>query len=516
VTPPTVGETGVAAAPGDASTPRWTARRAWSLTVVFVVILAALLVTAFPDGRAGKSGMDVPLTAQYDELEPIVGGSDLRWYVELGYELAEHRDVPSEERWRLNFWPPGNYLYWAVLYTMLGPDLPAGVTAAIALAVLFAAILTAYAELFARYYPRWMVGIGLALVVLSDALSKGIFRQYLLMSEGLYTWWMLVALYAALRLALSNSPRARTAWALGAGAALGASAYVRTTSELLGRVLTTIVLVWVVVVVARRAFLAMRARRTGAVRARHPWSRSLISLLLCMAAFHAVTIPWRIVAAQTVRPGNYSWSAATNRYWHLQWTTDRVFAANGLAWMPPGGANTACRIEPEKCRTAWRNPHTNPRGIPDRVQTRLRDWTLDSMVSHPTEWIRRQLPLPLHAWFGAAIPCGGGYQMPNCRAAPGVSGSGHELGQNALLLAALVAAVVLSLRRMARRGADLLALLIPCLAVTIAAPLVLLIWEPRYFLPLKILLLFALPALLVADRASDAEECPRTAQPVVT
>ena len=168
---------------------------------------------------------------------------------------------------------------------------------------LWAGALTLWADLLVRYLPVWAVALAIGAVLFSDITQNWIFSTGLFWSEGLYIWTMLFALYAAMRVAIAATTRARLGWAAGAGVALGASAYVRTTSELLGRLLTGLVVAWALCALARRGLRYVRASRGRDLAPLRSWNTQLLALALCMVAFHAVTVPWRIVAAEPVSTG---------------------------------------------------------------------------------------------------------------------------------------------------------------------------------------------------------------------
>ena len=480
-----------AAAPGNPSVAF--RQRLVHLVLIFSLLFAACIATVLPDGGATRLDVaDVPANARNEIVVARLGKADTHGYLQTGYDIAETRGIPrgtpryTLDRFNLDIWPPGMPFYYALLFTIFGPKMPVGVVAGMTMALLWALLLTAYVDLLTRAWPWTVVATMLGVLFVSDIVRDWILGSGVLWSEGLYTWCMLAALYAAARLALARSNARALSWAGGVGLLLGLSAYVRAVSDLFGRVMLALLVGWTALVLVR---LVVRRRaaapKPGRVSAGQSWPMPLLALLVCALAFQAVTVPWRIYASRSIRPGSYAWSTGSDFEWRLSWMPDRYLAALNLQWLVEGGANTACKVEPRTCAriAAYELRQPAPYSGRGRYTTsRYRELTIRSAVDHPIDFATDRLEHLRTAWFWKPT-----------------LGLRTELLQNALLLLVVIAAVVLSVRRMRLRGPDLLALFVPGLAVVGLAPFVFVHFEARYFIPLKLVSVVAVFLLVALD-----------------
>jgi hypothetical protein len=179
---------------------------------------------------------------------------------------------------------------------------------------------------------------------------------------------------------------------------------------------------------------------------------------------------------------------------------DRIIRQRSKDFLLAGGANTACKLDPEKCRRiaavelGYFNSYS-PASL-GYSEAQFRRFTLDTFRDHPLEWAGRRLALLPDAWFDDV-----GSESKSDAA---------DIFESALLLAVLGGVLALSAVRTRRSGPDLLALFVPTLLVVVVAPAAVLQWEGRYFYPLKILSLVAFAALLgleLRDRRSAGAGC---------
>ncbi len=125
-----------------------------------------------------------------------------------------------------------------------------------------------------------------------------------------------------------------------AGAFLVCAAYAWIVLEVMGLLLTA----WLLVLAA----IAGVRRLIGRPSEHLMWSALLLAIVV--AVFHIGTVPWRIVAESRFRPGDYWWTSADDVYWHHQWSPDTFLADHGWYWLIDGEANTACEVDPARCR----------------------------------------------------------------------------------------------------------------------------------------------------------------------
>jgi hypothetical protein len=485
-------------------------RRLLTLAAVFVLLFVVCLATVLPNGRATQLDLaHVPANARMRTLLPQMGIEDAGFYLRAGHNIAEERGLPLgpepyavSDKFILSFWPPGMPFYYAVLFTIFGPEMPVGVVAGAAMALLWALLLTAFFDLVARAWSWVAAGTMVALVLLSDIMRQWILGPGVFWSEGLYAWCVLAALYSATRAACARSTRTRLGWSAAVGAFLGVSAYIRNVSDLFGWLMLTVLAGWGALTGVRVLWQRRNARREprpapGTTARRPNWHRQLLGLVMCVVAFQVVTVPWRIYAGQVLRPGNYGWSTESNNLWHDSWTPDRLFVARNQVWLLDGGPNTACHVDESACREIARyerrqaHPYSGKGRYTEDDYRRL---AIEALVHHPAEYTIERADYLRKSWFWDATTV-----------------RRTEIVQNAVLLVALLAALVLSVRRMRRSGPDLAALLLPGLAVTSLAPLMFIHFESRYFHALKLtglvglFVLWALDPIRLEARATAGE-----------
>jgi hypothetical protein len=451
------------------------------------VLWLICLTIGLHDGRATKFQGSVRATASTDTAIRQLGGTDARNYIEVGRLLAQDHGVDDAHRWVLNLWPPGMHIFYAALFTVFGPDMEVGLVTVFAMSALWALLLTAFVDLLTQSL-HWAIVAGvIAVVLLSDVVRHWVLGWGLFYSEGLFLVFVLGALYAAARAARARSRRASLGWSAGVGMLLGASAYVRTTSELLGRLMVGLLIVWAAIALVRQLVRSRRSRRDETSR-RPSWNQQLLALLICVLAFQAVTIPWRVIAAHSIRyyPNNYSWTTATNAYWHQQWIPDRVYRDRNQLWLLDGGANTACHLDRSLCQhiADYELKRPNPySGVGRYTEARFHTLAISTLKAHPIAWAEDRASFMPTFWF-AKVPDGG-----------------TEIVQSTLALGALIAALVLTVRRIRRSGPDLVSLIVPGLFIAITSPLIIIQYEARYLYPLKVAAVVGLVVLVALERS---------------
>jgi hypothetical protein len=452
----------------------------------FLLLLAMCLVLVFDQGRATRfDHRGVRADASVAEVLPKLGDGDASKYVGIGHAIARSHRFPLRYRDDLNWWPPGMFLMNAALFAAFGSDMPVGIVIGTTMAVIWALLLALYVDFLSRFLHWIAVAATVAVLLLSAIMRDWFLSVGLFWSEGLYTVCILAALYAALRAAVAASERTRLGWAAGTGVLLGLSAYVRAVSDFLGWLMLVVVVVWAVVAGAHRFVSRRRAVAAGEATAVAPtWNRQLLALLLCAAAFQAVTVPWRVYAAQHLRPGDYGWSTAPARTWDDAWKPDAYYRQQGQRWLLDGRPNTACHVDPETCEriAAIELRRFRPySGFGRYTDSDYRRLVVETIRDQPVEYFADRLTHLRRTWFW----------QPAVRS--------PEWLENTFLTLTVLAAVALSARRVVRSGPDLAALLYPGLLVANMLPFVTLHYEARYFATVKLVSVVTVVALVALD-----------------
>ena len=183
-----------------------------------------------------------------------------------------------------------------------------------------------------------------------------------------------------------------------------------------------------------------------------------------------------------------------------------MWAEQGRYYLIAGGANTACKIDPQKCReiarleTRSRDPYS---GFGHYSEAQFREMAIDTFRAHPWQFVERRAAALPPIWFGAAVPIFGEFRQPSEFAVPplGPDPASQELIQNGLMLVVLVGLLAVSIIRIRRVGPELLTLLVPILFAAITAGGVVLHWENRWYYPVKLIAIPTFALLLGLELA---------------
>jgi hypothetical protein len=440
-------------------------RRLLRLAATFVVLFAVCLATVLPGGRATPLDYaGVPANARTNTLIPKLGIEDAGHYIRAGYNIAKERGLPLHpepyavsDRFILSFWPPGMPFYYAVLFTVFGPDMPVGVVAGATMALLWALLLTAYADLLARML-HWMAAVAMVgLVLVSDVMRAWILGPGVFWSEGLYTWCILAALYAATRSAATRSPRTRLAWAGAHRPEVLVSCVRRNISDLLGWIMIVVLVGWAAGSGVRAVAHRWQEHRGSTPSpSRRTWHQQLLGSWC--AWWRSKSSPCRGGSTPPRTSGRVTTGGRPSRATSGTTRGRRPGARRSdLRWLSPE-AQHRMPSRRSTCRKIATYELRQPQpysGAGRYTEAEYRRLAIRALARHPAEYAIDRLRYLRTAWFWKA------------------SGSQQtELVENGLLAAAVVGALALSVRRVRKSGPDLVALLFPGLVVISLLPLV--------------------------------------------
>ena len=448
---------------------------------------------------AGTGGgyLGVPLLANTTEaIATVCPGPDACYYLSSGLELLETGTISSENYWILNFWPPGVSIGSAleILIARSGLALPV-VAGGISI---FA--WTLVLSLWHRRLSKLVGQLASILTVFAIALSQPMRGWYLgdglFYAESMATLFALGALLVLVSQGAANSRRLEpdrrsdVRAGFGAGLLLAGAAYFRSPFEVAGQAFTVFVLI-----------AAGSAMFTRAVRSRS-WGAAFSALppnvlgLAAVAGFHAVTIPWRIVAASRIRPGDFRWSLAGDLGWNQVWMPTPYLEEQGAFWLIEGTRNTPCRIDEERCLEIFQTEMAsgNPYFGGARTLTELRNNALDVMLNHPLEWLWIKAEAFPRFWF----------RVPT-------SVDRFEFLENGIVLLGLVAVCILGWWRIPRTA---YIFYISVLVATMV-PMIVFHYEDRYLYSLKTLTIPVIALCLGWRPSGEGTSVPNESSDVV-
>jgi hypothetical protein len=444
-----------------------------------VLLTSSFLAVGTSHGFLGG----VSLLSSADEtLARTCPGPDACYYLTAGKDLLETGSISQANTWILNVWPPGVAIIsgFYILLSRLGLALPivAGGIAIVSWTVLL--------SLWHRYLRPRVGGTVAVVAVLGVALGQPVRGWYL--ADGLFyveSPSIVLFLGAVLALLMTNSGSTRRRATLGvvAGLLFAGAAYLRNLFELAGLILSaTVVAILVVSLV----------HAVGAGDFRQLARRALVvnvALLACVVAFHAVTMPWRVVASSTIRPDNLSWggvgiSRAT------QWMPSDYMAENGMGWLVDSTINTPCRVDAGRCAEifAAESESALPYGGAITTNGEFASAAFEAWTEYPIQWTAIKTKAALEFWFA------------NPRAI-----DVREYFENGILLILMFFTAVLGWRRLGRAPF----LMVAAVFVGTLGATYFLHFELRFAFPLKSALplvgALCLPRFLISPSTSPAE-----------
>ena len=439
---------------------------------VTLVIGMLLTLVALPNGR-DTLFQGAKWNSSVQEVIATVGGSDSGNYLRGGLDVEDDGKLSKEQSWLVNLWPPGMFYMYGIILHIGGINLDI-IVVMLFLSIILWSVLLSWVYRFTKQRTNRTYAAGSILAILVFCWpSHGLFSDQLLGSDGISFGIVLFAVVIFLKVDLMKL--SESAWkGLIAGALIALAAYFRVSYEFVGQMITAMAVI---------ACLVSLARRFKSLKSKSPQRNHvglLCFLLTTAGAFQIATIPWRMIVSENVRPGNYSWSTAGDLYWDYRWTPNEVFRERGFEWYVDGGANSACRIDPDKCKEIYQHElaTTAPLQGGGYTQSQFKSLALETYRAHPIKLFIDRTANFLRNWFGF-----------------GARSSNLLLGQVLTLLAFILVGldslISLALRKPTRHGMIFLSL-----NACLLAPFLIMHIEYRYLEPSKLLGLLFLPLTL--------------------
>ena len=466
-------------------------RRRSNQLVVVMLGLAAVMAGAFAVNAAGAGFLGLDFEADLpDAIATYCPGPDACSYLETGDEVLRTGFISPERYWVLNVWPPGVSIYGALIVagSKLGLSLPA--VAGILNIALWTGVLTAWWNLLNRKAGAWWATGAVLAVALGQPMRGWYLGNGLFYAESAATVSLLIALLflasasEPARLGSDSGPDHHLRTYVAAGVFLAGAAYLRSPFEVAGQVLTLMA-----AGATFAALIANRRRIRSVSQAWHSISR-VWPILAIVAAFHLMTIPWRIFAAWKLRPGDYRWTQASDLGWNSIWLPTAYLEEIGAGWLIGSTRNTACLVDEVRCAEIFDAeivtdlPYNGTGLSTDEFQSEA----ISTLAQNPLQWLWVKVEAFPSFWFA----------HPR-------SVDQFEFLENGLLLAGLVLVLLIGVRRLT---IEMYALVVAVTAATFG-PIFLFHYEARYFYPLKstlpILVVLLACALFNRRRSSTIE-----------
>ena len=367
--------------------------------LIFFILLGISLER--PDAFQVYPGTDfkigLGLTSTTGDIAAALPDADPGFYAAGGIDIFQHGWISHDNEWMLNCWAPGMFVLHAALLRIFGPQAPAILLMVILNCCLWSLALSALFKAACFYVPPAVALCGVTLF-----LSLGMVRFFFLGFGVVFSETYALSTWAlGLSLLLLARQGQRKLLAVTAGVSLVLSAYIRTTFMLAMSATTAVVAGWIVLCVV-----------FGVIKRRSPVEplRSCSYLIICLAVFHALTLPYRFYGLE--RTGHFDWTDA--RYvWGNSWMTDAYLDSKKLDLLKRGGDNTACHVDYTKCLEIAAAEAASPVPYSGAGSYSFADFQYlaeRTFLRHPLHWLVYKGGLLPDYWFTAPSAS---VQIPN-------------------------------------------------------------------------------------------------------
>jgi hypothetical protein len=297
-----------------------------------------------------------------------------------------------------NYWPPGMVV---VDFLLLQIEAVTGLSI-VSLMVVFNA-------------AAWSMLLGSVFVVVRrrrGLVFAGLFALGVLLYSGVSHWALGTGLFYSdsfgalgfcgallcLFLADERAGRRRRTFVILAGVLLATAAYFRATFELVDNAL------FVGALVLFGVTWLLRWRRI-APRFTAPAAPVAAALLLSSAIYFALTLPWRLIAAIKIHPGDLRWSTVSDTIAPSRWRPDSTLTGDA-SFLEQGHVNWACELDRVECARVAAlelqssSPYTGGGHFTNAEFDHL---TQQAVISHPFQFLGERFGT---LWLGIGTETG--------------------------------------------------------------------------------------------------------------
>lgn len=432
-------------------------------TEILLSLFVSTLVffSVFPLGFMLQS-LGISLLYEPELIAEAFGFGDSGSYLKAALELNYLNGLTQDKHWVINLWPPGMVLLNGLLIHFFGSSY------AVAYSFLVALSWSVFISVFSiKVRKVWGTRVSLlasALILVSGPFQFWIFHRGLFYAEGFAQLFFLMSLIAAISGSRADKLKVSLAFGVLSGTFLALAAYFRASFSTLEIVLlgsaVLAFLVWVLLLFRQ-------------ARVRHSYFQRLAATLsIGWLAMHILMEPWLRFTAEEIR-GVRTWSVVGEGFLRGVW----VQRDEQVGWLAAGGVGWGCEINPKFCEAILDYQSTNGQPYPlDGVVAEM----VSTILMNPFIYIGDRLNFISKGWFSVEFEMGS---------------LGVVFGLIALFGFILV---MVGLVRGVMRG-EYLFLLVIAMALVLSIPQMIGHIEPRYLIPLK-LLVFIYPWLVSVEK----------------
>jgi len=415
------------------------------LIVSVVTTVVSLSVLGSFTNTLGVSLLDSP-----DKMAEVFGLGDSGSYLKAALELSQLDGLTQDKHWVINLWPPGMVLLNGFLIEFFGGAF------AIAYSLLLILLWSTFVSIFAvKVEALWGLNAALlssVLILLSGPFQFWIFNRGLFYAEGFSQLFYLIGLIALIEGSRAKSYGNSISYGVLAGVFLSLAAYFRASFSILEPLLFVgallVLTTWVLLSLLRIEQKAHLSRLFAVL------SSAWVSIYLLME-------PWLRFTAEEIR-GVRSWSVVGEGFLRGVW----IQRDEQAGFLSAGGIGWGCEINAAFCSKVLEQQTET--GVPYPINE-ITSEIVNTVISSPVAYFADRWHFLLSGWFSVDSSMGA---------------AAWGFGMVSLLAFLLVH---YSHVRQAVAG-EYIHWFVLLIVIILTIPQMIGHIEPRYFIPLKLLI----------------------------
>jgi hypothetical protein len=418
--------------------------------IAFVFVLT--FVSIFSWGIANQNlGADLFNSAK--ELSDIFGYGDNGSFLKAAIELQELGGLTNEKPWVINIWPPGMVWLNALLIQVFGSYF--ALAYASLLAITWASLISYVALKVLNKFGLFSAFAFSALLLASSPLQVWIFGFGFFYSEGFSTAAFIWGLILLIESSQTQNRVHIVSLGVLSGSMLAIAAYFRASYSILETGLFVFALLTGIALILGNAV-------KGLFRLKRLFAPVFLSTTSAWVSMFLLMEPWLRFVESSIR-FQRSWSVVSGNFFRGAWSERSLLPA----FLSDGGGGWACILEPDFCSEIAKFESSTGGQFPiDEITSR----TVQAAILNPTEFLQDRLFFLSKGWFSVESSMGN----PN-------------LIWGAISLAAILWLSIVMAKRILK-GELVFVVVFGSIAILLI-PMMVGHVEPRYFVPIKLLVL---------------------------
>jgi hypothetical protein len=418
------------------------------VSLIFLTVLASVFPSGVDSVHLGAKLSDPP-----EKIAQIFGFSDAGSYLKAAIELQNLGGLTTDKFWVLNLWPPGMVLLNAGLIQLFGDGF--GVAYGLLTVFVWTTLLSAFGLRLLKRFGSIAAFASSALILVSSPMQMWILGTGLFYAEGFSTAAYLAGLILIIKSSDTRDRKTLLGYGVFAGTAFAAAAYFRSTFSLIEPALLLFAAIFSILFLLSRYSSTLRNMRSVLAKSSLSFGSAWIAMFVLME-------PWLRFTELAIRPELRTWSVVSGGFFRGAWT-ERSEMADFLA---AGGVGWACKIDPLFCEEVREYEASTGQLFP--IQE-IAVATVKTAALNLDEYLLDRLDFISAGWFSSE----------------GSMGTPSILW-GVILLLGLACVLGLAIRLIRIQNYVVIAAIF--LSFLLVLPLFVGHVEPRYFIPLKLLI----------------------------